>query len=705
MKHIRSLILASALFASLAPAFAQAPPPVPALPDSERRTSYSISASTCACAVGFQLYQDSTDYANWLKVYINGVEIPQSGNWNITSPSGSIATLPRPITNAVLTFTAPQTGTVQIVGAQRPRRLSEYAENRGVAARDLNQAINGIEAQLREMWDRQFRIAQAPPGETLSLLPPLASRANMGACFNSGGNLAPCVSAASGTFIAGTGVTFTGTNPTTISSATYSAGNGITFTGSNPTVVSANANLSIPLIPTRAVAAAQDLSAYTVVKTAGYATAGDGGGAVFRKTSGTLKDTYITAATIAGGSGYANSTYDNVPLTGGSSNGCNARVITSGGAVTQVLISIPCGGYAVGDVLNTTNSFIGNGTGFTYTITTMSTPQGSFTDTAGNKWQITVDEGGVPNVRQYGAKLDWNGVDASATNDRPAYMSAIAQAAIPFTTAAAIVSGNTILVPRGNSLICGGANGAVLPIPKGVVLRGVGVYGGSVLKFCTAESSSNHLIQLCDIYVVSGEFGCAVKDLAILADGPSNANIAAIYSISAQQFPLIDNVYIQPGVRGCVFYDFGKGGAANAIFQNFDCENDTAITNASFVVGSNVGGTQVILENAVFGCAPTLCTHTAVSVSGGAEFHMAKVHIEGTSNGILVQNTGPSSFSRINMVSPCTTMITLSAANPNGIATFEQINGASCTTTVSNGHGGGASITGANIYLQRVFSP
>src|SRR6185295_6220924 len=107
--------------------------------------------------------------------------------------------------DAVLTFTTAQTGTVQIVCAQRPRRLSEYAENRGVAARDLNQAINGIEAQLREMWDRQFRIAQAPPGETLSLLPPLASRANMGACFNSGGNLAPCVSAASGTFIAGTG--------------------------------------------------------------------------------------------------------------------------------------------------------------------------------------------------------------------------------------------------------------------------------------------------------------------------------------------------------------------------------------------------------------------------------------------------------------------------------------------------------------------
>src|SRR5687767_3713395 len=105
MTHIRSLILALVLSAGLAPAFAQAPPPVPALPDTERRTSYAISGSTCACAVGFQLYQDGTDVANWIKVYINGVEIPQSGNWNITSPSGSLATLPRPISNAVLTFT------------------------------------------------------------------------------------------------------------------------------------------------------------------------------------------------------------------------------------------------------------------------------------------------------------------------------------------------------------------------------------------------------------------------------------------------------------------------------------------------------------------------------------------------------------------------------------------------------------------------
>src|SRR6516225_1053858 len=118
MSWARRLILAFALMAGLAPAFAQAPPPVPALPDAERRTSYSISGSTCACAVGFPLYGDNNDYANWLEVYINGVMVPQSGNWTIASPTGSLATIPRPITDAVLTFNTAQTGTVQIVGAR-----------------------------------------------------------------------------------------------------------------------------------------------------------------------------------------------------------------------------------------------------------------------------------------------------------------------------------------------------------------------------------------------------------------------------------------------------------------------------------------------------------------------------------------------------------------------------------------------------------
>jgi hypothetical protein len=248
----RRLILAGftalSLLSSVAVSFAQVPAPVPALPDSERRTSYSITASQCNCAVNFQLFGDSNDFSNWLEVFLNGVRLnfndPVFG-WTITSPTGPIGDIARPITNAVLTFNIAQTGTIQIVGARRPRRVSQFSENAGVSARNLNQALTDIVAQNRETWDKTNdvtgRAVLARPGETLALLPVLASRANMGACFDSGGNLTSCVSASSGSFIAGSGIAFTGTNPTTINNNIV-AGPGISITGTNPTTISATSS-------------------------------------------------------------------------------------------------------------------------------------------------------------------------------------------------------------------------------------------------------------------------------------------------------------------------------------------------------------------------------------------------------------------------------------------------------------------------------
>lgn len=180
MGTLRRLILAAALMAGFTPAFGQAPPAVPALPDTERRTSYSLTASTCACAVNFALYGDSTDYANWLEVWVNGVRVPQAGNWTITSPTGSLASISRPVTDAVLTFTTAQTGTVQIVGARRPRRAVQFVGQ--PSARDFNLILTDIIAQNRETWDKTNdvtgRAILAPPGETLNILAAAATRAN-----------------------------------------------------------------------------------------------------------------------------------------------------------------------------------------------------------------------------------------------------------------------------------------------------------------------------------------------------------------------------------------------------------------------------------------------------------------------------------------------------------------------------------------------
>jgi len=205
MTYIRRLILALALSAGLAPAFAQVPPPVPALPDSERRTSYTISGTTCACAVNFALYGDSTDFANWIEVYLNGTRVNYNDatyGWTITSPSGSLSSLARPITDAKLTFTNAQTGTVQIVGARRPRRITQFQENTGVSARNLNQAFTDIVAQNREIWDKTNDMTGrglfSQPGQTLGLLPLPASCVNGFLGFDATGLNPQCLASGAG---------------------------------------------------------------------------------------------------------------------------------------------------------------------------------------------------------------------------------------------------------------------------------------------------------------------------------------------------------------------------------------------------------------------------------------------------------------------------------------------------------------------------
>ena len=166
------------------------PPPVPALPDTTRATTYALVANNCACAVNFALYGDGTDVDNWLQVYVNGVaklSTDPAFGWAITSPTGPLATIPRPITNAILTFTAPQTATVVIVGDRRPRRTTQFPENRGVAARDLNQGMTDIIAVERELWDRSNRAIVAPVGEVLLPLPAAAARAGSLLAFDGTG--------------------------------------------------------------------------------------------------------------------------------------------------------------------------------------------------------------------------------------------------------------------------------------------------------------------------------------------------------------------------------------------------------------------------------------------------------------------------------------------------------------------------------------
>jgi hypothetical protein len=276
-KFILAGFAALSLLSSIGAALAQ-PAPVPALPDAERRTAYSISGTTCGCSIGFALFGDSNDYQNWVEVFINGVRVNYNDatfGWTITSPSGSLATLPRPISNAVLTFNSAQTGTVQIVGARRPRRTSQFNENTGIPARNHNQVLTDITATLREMWDKSNDMTGrglfSQPGVTLGLLPLPSACAGKFLSFDVTGLIPQCLSGAGSGNVVGPVSSVVGNIPIWANS-----------TGS--LLGSAPGNLQT--YPTLASAAAATIPAtVNVVSTLGRTTAGDNGGASYIRIS------------------------------------------------------------------------------------------------------------------------------------------------------------------------------------------------------------------------------------------------------------------------------------------------------------------------------------------------------------------------------------------------------------------------------------
>lgn len=695
---IRRAILAFALIAGITPAFAQAPPPVPALPDTERRTTYVLSGTTCACAVNFALYGDSTDYQNWIEVWVNGVNVayndPVSG-WTLTVPSGSLSTRARPITDAVLTFNAVQTGTVQIVGARRPRRVAQFAENRGVAARDLNQALTDIVAQNRETWDRTNdltgRTARVPPGETMATLPKLSGRASMNACFDANGNLTSCVGSSSGSFAAGAGIVFTGTNPTTISTT-------------------ANSNAGMAFVSSRTIAQTLDLHTFSVVRTGGYGSGGDGGGATFRNVGTTpFKDVIFGTGyggfTISNaGSGLVPGVYRGVPFTGSATGtNCQGQVtVGGGGTVTDVQIAVPCVNYQINDVITTPIAFIGGGggTAFQLTVTALHGPLASFTDSSGAHMQYIVDAASGPvNILQFGAIADWQAGASSATNNTLSIQLALSFASLSdgHSPGNGGIAGQHVRAPFGAFMFCdnnGSATTAVgLVVPLGVWFSGDGVMS-TILHYCSPSGAGNgnvNPITLCDTLALVGQFGCRLTDMSLEdASASASAGTAVIFSNSGQQQTLAENLLINSKVRGCVWYEFGWGGAANSIWKDIDCEFQAGNTSNGYRL--NAPTTQhTFMGGIVFGC-PSGCTGAAFSNTGGdLNTSAASVDIEGFATG-LIQNVtvaGKQSVFKNVQQSLCTgSAVQLVNGNIPGNLIMENIQ-TNCGTVVLNGQPGG----------------
>jgi hypothetical protein len=75
-----------------------------------------------------------------------------------------------------------------------------------------------------------------------------------------------------------------------------------------------------------------------------------------------------TLGAVVGGSGYANGTYNNVALTGGSGSGATANITVAGGVVTAVTVANAGSGYKASDNLT---AAIAGGSGFSVPVATV----------------------------------------------------------------------------------------------------------------------------------------------------------------------------------------------------------------------------------------------------------------------------------------------------------------------------------------------
>lgn len=470
-----------------------------------------------------------------------------------------------------------------------------------------------------------------------------------------------------------------------------------------------------PVLPTRAVAATLDLSAFTSITTQGYATPGDGGAGEFVKTAATnFLDSFIATGTLSanGTSGCTNGT-----LLGQVPNGPNTQafqasftITVAGNVVTSIVNVAPGNGYAAGTVLNFT---VPGCTGaVAWTINTMTTPSGSFTDVAANKWQLIIPARGL-DARSMGVKFDWSAAvgDAGSTDNFTTLQNAINFAAYsPGFIDTGAVNGGRVLLTNGTAKFCG-SNGAVpLRVWNGVTLQGQGSTA-SVIKTCDAWVNTTNFVELCDSVSHVSCFGASMRSMQIFTTftvgvgSAAAAAQAAVYTNACQQSGcgLYDMIIYPGSCRIGIKSEIGYGGASLQFLVNeVEIKGGQKAANCAAVSPPAVsltgfGNTQIVMTGLTLsGLSPALGPRdVGVSITSGhlraTSFYAENVVSPLISNIVFATLPGSVAIDGFDGGPNCTNGVTRQAGSTAGTVRLGGAFANSCTNTYNNaGAGSGA---------------
>lgn len=409
-------------------------------------------------------------------------------------------------------------------------------------------------------------------------------------------------------------------------------------------------------------------------------------------------DTWPTAGTIAPGTGYVNGTYYGVYLTGSATGlGIYATITVAGGAVTSVDFSTQPGNkFKVGDVVTCPNTSLGGtGSGFTYTITTISTPQASFTNTSdGSLWQYIPSQGHV-HVNEFGARGDYVNSDGTATNNFTAIQAAMFFAsANPTGTTfdAGGYNGNIVMLGAGSYMIHQPTSATSLIVPNGVYLQGV---HGSTIKINDNWSSSTHCICIGNPNAHFANFNCGLRNLEVFIKvaTASSSGVALVYSNNLQDGGGIEHCHLYGGPRRCIKYEISYGGGSVITFKDLIIVNESSNNVA---VSFDVGTTIVDCKN--WSVNSSGSSSNAISLTGtGGMYNFENIHIEGFPSGFDINlqagNNSMASFKNITGGVDLDYVFLLQATNEPGNVALQQCqkNNGSALGLVLNGQAGGSS--------------
>lgn len=204
-----------------------------------------------------------------------------------------------------------------------------------------------------------------------------------------------------------------------------------------------------------------------------------------------------------------------------------------------------------------------------------SPPRYGGVQSADGTWWVYVPGSAGVDARAFGYKSDWDGTDASATNNATALQNAINFAALEYGTGfdTGGGGGSDVLLPSGSAKI-----GSIITVHDGVRVVGKGTYG-TILKMDDTFSTSSHMFRL-------GTPGdstavCALQSKAGAGDLTINGTFASGGIATFLQKRIV-SVYSSGNDTGVTFTIYGTNETGASINETVTGTNGSHVDTTDF---------------------------------------------------------------------------------------------------------------------------